>query len=901
MPILTFYFQLHQPCRLNPDRNAFLWDELNEEVFVKVASKCYLPAVDMFGELVGRHSGFKITLGMSGIFLQQAEAYMPEVVTALQRLFDAGNNEHRQVEYLDETYYHSLTSLFEDSEKREFRDQVALHRDKVRNLFGVSPSSFRNTELMFNNEIAAVVSDMGYKAILCEQRDDMFNGTDTPVSPNAVFRAPASDLLVIPRNRSLSDDIAFRFPHTPLTPDAYASYIARVDGEVVMLGYDFEHIGEHIWEDKGIFDFWRGLPAALEKHENVVCANPTEVAERFAQVRCPVVDIPGLATSSWADATRDTFGWLGTYTQYELFRDIERLEHDAKQAGGTLLTKWRYLTTSDNVYFLHERVGADHSVHAYFNPYGGSITQAAHVLTRKIDLFEGDLKRFEILKRSERTAILIIVPETGRLPSGMGDIAKYISGKSGGLGEVVTALCEGLIQRNVDVHLTTLNLKERFKRESHVEEYQWREIRHKIDSQSIHLVSSSIFDELSSAYDGDVRLNAAEFQKEIVNNILKTVRAKSRGKLIVHSHDWMAGGVITAYAKEHQIPILHTVHNVFTGAIPVGMFFGVNLDRLSHLLYYMEKDGDRCIDCQATAIKNATLINFVGRRFLDEVVNGYFQEDNIIPSSVRQETREKYDAGSALSIINAPSMEMYPEYCHYLVRNYGPDDTISAAKRENRVAFQQRCGLRENPDAILFFWPSRLDSIQKGVHLFEDIALRFAIEHDDVQFAIVADGAGANRHHEDVLGRIAWASGGKIAFSQYDEELSMLGFAAASDVFGASLYEPCGQIDQIGNLFGATATNRDTGGYHDKIRELRLKIDGAPDDTGNGFLFRDYDAGGLWYGLEKSVHFHRYPMEVKEPQMKRIMRATRKRYDLNVMIAQYISIYEKLNGGMPLS
>ena len=121
-----------------------------------------------------------------------------------------------------------------------------------------------------------------------------------------------------------------------------------------------------------------------------------------------------------------------------------------------------------------------------------------------------------------------------------------------------------------------------------------------------------------------------------------------------------------------------------------------------------------------------------------------------------------------------------------------------------------------------------------------------------------------------------------------------MGYAAACDVFGASLYEPCGQIDQVGNIFGATATNRDTGGYHDKIRELRLKTDGAPQDVGNGFLFRDYDAGGLWYALEKSVTFHRLPPEIREKQMRRIMREAREQYSLGHMIAEYIRIYEKL-------
>jgi glycogen synthase len=173
--------------------------------------------------------------------------------------------------------------------------------------------------------------------------------------------------------------------------------------------------------------------------------------------------------------------------------------------------------------------------------------------------------------------------------------------------------------------------------------------------------------------------------------------------------------------------------------------------------------------------------------------------------------------------------------------------------------------------------------------------------HGDAQIAVVADGIGNDRTHADTLGKIAYASNGKITYQPFDDSLSMLGYAAASDVFGASLYEPCGQIDQIGNLFGATATNRDTGGYHDKIREIRLKIDGATQDVGNGFLFRDYDTGGLWYGMQKSLHFHKRPAEIREIQVKRIMKEARGKYDLGNMIAEYIRIYERLNGGRPLT
>ena len=128
----------------------------------------------------------------------------------------------------------------------------------------------------------------------------------------------------------------------------------------------------------------------------------------------------------------------------------------------------------------------------------------------------------------------------------------------------------------------------------------------------------------------------------------------------------------------------------------------------------------------------------------------------------------------------------------------------------------------------------------------------------------------------------------------------MLGFAAASDVFGASLYEPCGQIDQVGNLFGATATNRDTGGYHDKIRELLISDIGKPKDKGNGFLFRDYDVNGLWYGLSRAVQFHRLPCDIRERQIKRIMRETRQEYDPEKMVDRYIDLYETLSNGIPL-
>lgn len=900
MSSVIFYFQLHQPLRLHPDRDKFLWDEENREIFLKASERSYIPAIGMFTDLIRNHPGFRITLSMSGTFLEQAQTYHPSLIQALRSLLDAGK-ESQQVEFLCETYYHSLASLFNDPHKQEFRDQVSLHREAIRKLFGIFPLSFRNTELIYNNSIADIVADMGYVSILCEPRENSHMGAGTEsISPNSVFRARDTHLVVIPRNIALSNDVAFRFSSHPLTPEEYAASIARGDGEVILLGYDLEHIGGHIREEKGIFDFWRGLPAALEQYPDLLVETPTSVATRFKDAPLPSLDISGLSTSSWLDVIRNTFGWLESAAQFELFKDVEGMEGVARRAGGELLTRWRNLTASDHIYYLKDRSMDEHVLCRYENPYERSTIRATQILTRKIDYLEMFIKRFEILKRTEKTPILLITPETGRLPYDMGMLAKYISGKSGGQGEVVSALCEGLLERGIDVHLATLNLKKRFQMESQMTESQWREIRYKIDPENIHLVSSAIFADNLSAYSGDPLRTAAEFQREIVNNILKIVRSKHEGRLIIHSHDWMAGGAITAYAKLTDVPVLHTVHNVFTENLPLDLLSGINLSGISDYLYYSEAYGQPCIDCQATAIKNATIINFVGKQFLREVVEDYFLDRPLVPLSVRNEVKAKYFNDAARAIINAPASSMYPENCPFLIRKYGLDDPILQAKRENLVAFQQRTGLNVNPDAILFYWPSRLDPVQKGIELLEAIAQKFVTAYPDAQIAIVGDGIGSDRTHVEIFGRIAYGSEGKIAYHRFDEALSMLGFAAANDVFGASLYEPCGQIDQVGNLFGATATNRDTGGYHDKITELRLKMDGAPQDVGNGFLFRDYDPGGLWYGLEKSIKFHRKPPAVREAQIRRIMRQCREKYDLQTMIAQYIRIYEKLNGGKPL-
>ncbi len=918
MPLATFCLRLHEPFRLPVDGKTSLWDEQNKATFIRRAEKCYVPTTRLFTELVKARLDFKISYCLSGTFLEQAGLYYPQVIDALKALFEAGRNT-RQVEFLEQTYYHSLASFFVDPHKTEFKEQVALHRQTMHNVFDVRPATFANTELLYNNEIANIVADMGYKAILCQPCGRMIDArAGGGVTPTKVFRAKgrhgrARKLAVLPRNAALSHELTSRLQGPSSAARDYVKRLREADGEQALIVCDFPLIEEGTPAFDGMADFWRVLWEEISACDETVPANPCEVAEWFQITDCPMIDCP--CPRCLCDGDDDPHGptMLRSRTQRILFESLEALELQAKRAGGELLRRFRYLTASDHWRYLSEPSEAeDASCSLHDNPYD-STTTATYALTHAADELYHAIKSFTILQRSAQTAVIIVTPETDRLPSeGMGQFAKFVSGKSGGLGEVVSALCKGLSERRIPVHLVTMNLTRRFREEAGLSEEEWIRKRQQLDPENVHLVSSGIYEGYRSAYDGWPLANAAEFQRQIVNTYIKEIRSKYEGRAILHTNDWMAGGVVTAYASLRGIPILHTVHNTHTGYIPLDMFYGVNLRKLWDVLYVATDAGQRCVDAQATAIKNATKISYVGEKFLKEVVEDYFLDRWMIPWSVRQETKVKYYDRSALVIPNGISPDVYPENQHEnteldqpgLAKRYGPGDNLLEAKRLNLIKFQRKMGLTANPDAILLYWPSRLDPTQKGIELLEQIAQRFVDVNPDVQIAAVADPVGGDNTHADIMGRIACASGGRIAYRRFDPDLSMLGYAAAADVFGASLYEPFGQIDVVGNIHGATATNRDTGGYTDKITVLSLRAWGAPIDNGNGVLFRNYDTGGLWWGLSKAVENHRYfrshPKEW-EKQMRRIMKQARSAWSLDSMVARYITAYEDLNGGKPLS
>ena len=369
MASVCFYFQVHQPFRLRhytvfEDDNQYFDDYKNRLICRKVAEKCYLPTNRLLLDLINRHDGrFKVSFSITGVLLEQLKRYSPEVVSTFDALAQTGC-----VEFLAETYYHSLSFLYSPE---EFLGQIDKHSDLIYNLFGQRPRVFRNTELIYNNQLAELIELTDkFDAILSEGADHILGYR----SPDFIYRpANCEKLKLLLKNYSLSDDIAFRFSNKnwteyPLMAGKYANWINRVNGNgnVVNLFMDYETFGEHQWADTGIFDFLRQLPTDILAHPDNNFMTPSEAAACYDAV--DTVDVPH--TISWADTERDLSAWLGNAMQSSAIHETYRIERQVKENGNEqLLADWRKLQTSDHFYYMSTKYFADGDVHKYFNPY----------------------------------------------------------------------------------------------------------------------------------------------------------------------------------------------------------------------------------------------------------------------------------------------------------------------------------------------------------------------------------------------------------------------------------------------------------------------------------------------------------------------------------------------------
>lgn len=372
MPSVCFYFEVHQPMRLNrfsvfnigknDDSLSTYFDrKLNQKIFEKVAKKCYLPTNRLLLDLINEFDGkFRISFSLTGTFVEYCERFVPDVLNSFKELYKTG-----AVDLIEETYFHSLSSLFDNLD--EFEEQVKMHRQMINRIFGYKPKVFRNTEAIYDNRIAKKIEELGYKGIITEGSEKVLGWR----SPNFLYKPVNANLKVLMRNYKLSDDVGFRFsvrdwPGFPLTADKYAYWMSRCEGDVINLFIDYETFGEHQWTETGIFDFIKHLPREVLKHKHLDFVTVSEVVDRYSTIG--EIDVPWAI--SWADEDRDVSTWLGNDMQIACFNELRDIERKVKkQDDEDLLHAWRLLQTSDHLYYVSTKGFEDGNVHAYFSPY----------------------------------------------------------------------------------------------------------------------------------------------------------------------------------------------------------------------------------------------------------------------------------------------------------------------------------------------------------------------------------------------------------------------------------------------------------------------------------------------------------------------------------------------------
>ena len=371
---VTLYLHVHQPWRI---RQYSIFDvahqhdyfsgghnpaQDNEKIFRKVANKSYRPMNALLEKMLQRHADFKLSLSLSGSFLEQAEQYAPDVIESFQRLVATG-----RVEILASPYHHSLAFFYSPS---EFERQISLHQQKIEQLFGVRPRVLANTELAYNDNLAQWAENHGFNGVLAEGWDPVLGWR----SPNYVYRPVGTERIgLLLKNYRLSDDIAFRFSdrkwsNWPLSAETFTDWVisAADEAPLVNLFMDYETFGEHQWRETGIFQFF-------EKFVEQWLADSDHkfytVSEAIANNRL-VGELSMPSPVTWADSERDLTAWNGNRLQSEALHYIYGLERDVLASGNDeLIRDWRRLQMSDHFYYMCTKWFTDGDVHAYFSPY----------------------------------------------------------------------------------------------------------------------------------------------------------------------------------------------------------------------------------------------------------------------------------------------------------------------------------------------------------------------------------------------------------------------------------------------------------------------------------------------------------------------------------------------------
>lgn len=367
MVSVCMYLHVHQPMRLGKYRvfdigkhSNYFDKALDKKYLDRIIKKSYLPTNQKLLELIQKTDGkFKVSFSITGVFLEQLKEY-PHVIESFKKIVDSGS-----CELVCETYYHSLAYVFS---KGEFMEQVKMQEKNLMKTFGVMPRVFRNTELVYQNEVGQIAEKLGYKAVLAEGWDKVLEWR----SPCFVYKGVGSNIKLLLKNYKLSDDVAFRFSNRswkgwPLTADKFAHWVTQHNGngQLINLFMDYETFGEHQWEETGIFNFLSHMPFEIMKNGDDFVL-PKEAITRYK----PMGELSFPRMVSWADTERDLSAWMGNGMQEAALKEIYAIENEIKEYGTPqMIDEWRKLQVSDHFYYMCTKWFSDGDVHKYFNPY----------------------------------------------------------------------------------------------------------------------------------------------------------------------------------------------------------------------------------------------------------------------------------------------------------------------------------------------------------------------------------------------------------------------------------------------------------------------------------------------------------------------------------------------------
>jgi len=496
------------------------------------------------------------------------------------------------------------------------------------------------------------------------------------------------------------------------------------------------------------------------------------------------------------------------------------------------------------------------------------------------------------MSTTKKPTILIVTPEITYLPSGMGNLAQRLVGaKAGGLADVSATLVRHLHELGADVHVALPNYRDMF----HLDRKQMYDnerlrMEKSLDKRRIHLAEDRIFYHQSSVYsETENHQISLAFQREVINSIIPRVNPD-----LIHCNDWMTG-LIPAAAKALNIPSLFTVHNIHSQRILLSEIENRGIDPLDFWqhLFFEQSPGDYGwtrdnVPCNllASGLFASNHVNTVSETFLQEVVHGHHQ---FVPDPIKNELASKYHSGNASGILNAPDPSYNPS-TDDLIDTLYTSESHTSGKAANKKAFQQATSLEENPDAPLFFWPSRLDPMQKGCQLLTEILFQIICDYNDIglQVAIVANGQ-FKQHFIDIINLHNIHH--RVAIVDFSEKLSRQAYAASDFMLMPSKFEPCGLPQMVAPKYGSLPVVHDTGGIHDTVTHFNYEK-----TTGNGFAFEHYSSEGLRWAIDEAVHFFRIDPKHKEIIIKRVMEDAQNNFSHEVTARAYIERYQWILG-----